>query len=659
MEIKNPYNLIKNINNNIDLILNKLEEFNLDLSNSNKEHVDTKKLINSLFEEYVNDKKKTESVNFKFFELIENLVNENYNNKKLITNLELKIFELENRIKSNHEQSVKVTSVLNNKFDSLRNDLVNNLNELSNNNFLLKDNSDKELVEINKLIEFQNQNLKISEDLINESLLHKELINNLGLKIGEFKKNIIDNQKSVVELNASLNEDLIRYFKEFSNLNSDNLKLVNNSFDKQLIAINKLKVSLKEFMDRQLQDYNFLKVSEDLINESLLHKKLINNLGLKISDLSDYIVSNHGELVDLNASLRDDFKVGREELGELNRSVVSNHGELVDLNMSMSNDLNNKYQQSNNNLNKLIESNHFSVNASKLFIQNYNLQKKYFFNNQENSLKDKLNTDILFKLCYFNNIKFLSYSPSENRILLKTKEGIILQTNNRFFTIMEVIGFDSYSVPQLYQFDDFVVFDIGMNRAYASLRFALYDNCSAVYSFEIDEATYKRGLENINFNPQLSKKINAFNFGLSNKDDYAKLFYLEGADGLNTIVPDLIDVQYEFKENNEKVQSKKVKIKKASDVISDIIETEKIDSNIVLKIDTEGSEYDIIDDLIESRLIYKVDLIIGEGHKFNNRDISDDLVNSGFKMIEKTDSDIVYSFAYVNKKFYDYWPLKE
>lgn len=76
-----------------------------------------------------------------------------------------------------------------------------------------------------------------------------------------------------------------------------------------------------------------------------------------------------------------------------------------------------------------------------------------------------------------------------------------------------------------------------------------------------------------------------------------------------------------------------------------------------MKVDTEGSEYDIIDDLIESGLINKIDLIVGEGHKFNNRNISDDLLKIGFKEIEYRDYEIVYNFAFIKEEYYDFWPL--
>ena len=83
----------------------------------------------------------------------------------------------------------------------------------------------------------------------------------------------------------------------------------------------------------------------------------------------------------------------------------------------------------------------------------------------------------------------------------------------------------------------------------------------------------------------------------------------------------------------DNVKSKVVKVKKTSDIIGKIIDELDYLPKMVLKIDTEGSEYDIIDDLIDSGIIYNIDLILGEGHRFNNRDVSLMLERIGFKKI--------------------------
>lgn len=309
--------------------------------------------------------------------------------------------------------------------------------------------------------------------------------------------------------------------------------------------------------------------------------------------------------------------------------------------------------------NKILQSIKNSDSKISIFTDNFSEFKRYFFKDEEENLKKFLNTEDLFKLCYFNDIEFLSFSPAENKLLLKDKFGTILATNNRYYNILEVIAYDSYSVPQLYEFDDFVVFDIGMNRGYSSLRFAEFDNCSMVYGFEIDDVTYDKAVYHKKLNPQLADKLKLHNFGISNKNSKEELYFLKGADTLSTLEPDFVDIEFQLKAAKDKVETKLVEVRRASEVIEHIIERDNIKSKIVLKIDTEGSEYKIIDDLIQSNTINKVVLILGEGHKFCDDDIGLKLENAGFKLIKRTDFDIVYNFAYVKGEYFDKWLLKD
>ena len=309
--------------------------------------------------------------------------------------------------------------------------------------------------------------------------------------------------------------------------------------------------------------------------------------------------------------------------------------------------------------NKILQSIKNSDSKISIFTDNFSEFKRYFFKDEEENLKKFLNTEDLFKLCYFNDIEFLSFSPAENKLLLKDKFGTILATNNRYYNILEVIAYDSYSVPQLYEFDDFVVFDIGMNRGYSSLRFAEFDNCSRVYGFEIDDVTYDKAVYHKKLNPQLADKLKLHNFGISNKNSKEELYFLKGADTLSTLEPDFVDIEFQLKAAKDKVETKLVEVRRASEVIEHIIERDNIKSKIVLKIDTEGSEYKIIDDLIQSNTINEVDLILGEGHKFCDEDIGLKLENAGFKLIKRTDFDIVYNFAYVKWEYFDKWLLKD
>lgn len=237
--------------------------------------------------------------------------------------------------------------------------------------------------------------------------------------------------------------------------------------------------------------------------------------------------------------------------------------------------------------NKILQSIKNSDSKISIFTDNFSEFKRYFFKDEEENLKKFLNTEDLFKLCYFNDIEFLSFSPAENKLLLKDKFGTILATNNRYYNILEVIAYDSYSVPQLYEFDDFVVFDIGMNRGYSSLRFAEFDNCSRVYGFEIDDVTYDKAVYHKKLNPQLADKLKLHNFGISNKNSKEELYFLKGADTLSTLEPDFVDIEFQLKAAKDKVETKLVEVRCASEVIEHIIERDNIKSKIVLKIDTE------------------------------------------------------------------------
>ncbi len=306
----------------------------------------------------------------------------------------------------------------------------------------------------------------------------------------------------------------------------------------------------------------------------------------------------------------------------------------------------NSYISINNNLKKAIDT----------FNTNYYSCKEYFFNGNEDSFK-MMNTDQFFQMCFFNHIKLLSHSPSENKIYLKTEDGIKLMTNNRFYTIKEIFARDGYSVPQLHQFKEFVVFDVGMNRGYAALKFANFDSCKAVYGFEINEETYDFALENFDLNPKLAHKIKPYKFGLSNENEDVNIYCLPGVDGVTTTELEFTNLQSEWLKGKEQMKIKKAKVKEASAVILDIIKNDNINVRIVLKIDTEGSEHKILDNLINKGVLDKIDLIMGECH-LESEDLDDKLV--GFKNIYKTyHTDTIYSFGYVKDKYYKVLPSSE
>lgn len=51
-----------------------------------------------------------------------------------------------------------------------------------------------------------------------------------------------------------------------------------------------------------------------------------------------------------------------------------------------------------------------------------------------------------------------------------------------------------------------------------------------------------------------------------------------------------------------------------------------------------------------------MDVILGEGHIIGDNDFNEDLLNIGFVPIMLKMEKTTYSFAYVKKEYYKFWP---
>jgi len=246
------------------------------------------------------------------------------------------------------------------------------------------------------------------------------------------------------------------------------------------------------------------------------------------------------------------------------------------------------------------------------------VKKEYFFKGKKKKIKEffedfpHITTDSIYDLCVYNDISFLTIIPNKNRIYFKTKDGIILTTNQNLFVLKEIFTRNSYLSPKLYEYEEFVFFDVGMHRGYASLAIGQMSSCKAVYGFEIDSDTFNFAQENFALNPQISKKIYPHQFGLLDSDKEVDIYAIPLSDGRTTIEDNILNLNPS--EREEYTINKRAEVKQASKVLTQIIEKDHITSKIVLKIDTEGAEYDILKDLYHSGVLNKIDLIMGECH---------------------------------------------
>jgi FkbM family methyltransferase len=213
----------------------------------------------------------------------------------------------------------------------------------------------------------------------------------------------------------------------------------------------------------------------------------------------------------------------------------------------------------------------------------------------------------------FNWIKELKTVKSAKFFALDTGDlrvdvdslSFIIESEEELFIIKEIFIDNSYG----FQFpSEFIFVDVGMNIGCTSLYFSSNVNVKRIYGFEPVPETYSRLLDNLKIN-ETANKIVPFNFGLGKSNRTETFLFsrdFKGSVGIN----ELSDVK---KRNSRNLSEVAVEIRKASDVFNNIIQ-ENPTEKIVLKIDCEGGEYDIIEDLRENQILKKIDVIMIEWH---------------------------------------------
>jgi FkbM family methyltransferase len=232
-------------------------------------------------------------------------------------------------------------------------------------------------------------------------------------------------------------------------------------------------------------------------------------------------------------------------------------------------------------------------------------------------------------------------------VLENHKEGVLasfddlkvyIESPEEFFILKEVFVEKEYN---LLSKESFVVFDIGMNIGISSLFFGLKKNVSKIYSFEPVVTTYNQALYNLELNKSYSNKIETFNFGLGGSTRVEKVLYNSQAKGNCGIRLDsslVID-----RNNGEEIE---ICIKDIGDILPDLIANYP-EKKMVLKIDCEGSEYEIIEKLNETSILSDIDVLLIEWHDKGPKIIEDKLVENNFRVVSRvltSISGMIYAF---------------
>jgi FkbM family methyltransferase len=172
------------------------------------------------------------------------------------------------------------------------------------------------------------------------------------------------------------------------------------------------------------------------------------------------------------------------------------------------------------------------------------------------------------------------------------------------------------------------VIDIGMNLGLVAMQFASNPNVEKVYSFEPFPSTYRRALRNFALNPDLSAKISAANLGLG------------AATGAQEIrIKDTEDSGARSTLGADGDVSIQLQMIRADEAVARIID-EAAGAPVIAKIDCEGSEYLIFEQLEAAGLLPKLTAFMVEWHPISAEKhqglLTEPLRKAGFVVFDRS-----------------------
>lgn len=216
--------------------------------------------------------------------------------------------------------------------------------------------------------------------------------------------------------------------------------------------------------------------------------------------------------------------------------------------------------------------------------------------------------------------------------------NLYMESSEEFFIVKEVFVEKDYN---LLSNERFVVFDIGMNIGVSSLFFALNKNVEQIYSFEPVVPTYNQAVYNLELNPTLSHKIEAFNFGLGGSSRVEQVLYNSQAKGNCGI-----RLESSLVIDKDKATAIEINIKDISEILPDLL-AKHSGQKKVLKIDCEGAEYEILQKLSDTHLLADIDALLIEWHDKGAQILENILMANDFRIVSRhltSISGMIYAF---------------
>jgi FkbM family methyltransferase len=202
-----------------------------------------------------------------------------------------------------------------------------------------------------------------------------------------------------------------------------------------------------------------------------------------------------------------------------------------------------------------------------------------------------------------------------------------IDSGEEVFILREILweGIYDFGMPA----EDIVVWDIGMNVGIASLYFATRSRVRAVLGFEPFQPTFHSAKRNLDLNPTLASKIKPQNCGIAGRAYAVQTEYSstwKGSVGVGGIRKEVLDLA---RLGGDQIAVERVELLAADGALRSILKAYP-NCSVVAKIDCEGSEYEIIRCLHDSRLLGELSAVMLEWHQHGPRELEQTLQDAGF-----------------------------
>lgn len=234
---------------------------------------------------------------------------------------------------------------------------------------------------------------------------------------------------------------------------------------------------------------------------------------------------------------------------------------------------------------------------------------------------------------YANEFDFFKLDRDAKICLKKNNIFLKVSSEDEFHNVCEVLIDENYSYLINNDRQD-VVIDIGMNIGDATLYFLDNKKVKKVYGYEPFRITYNSACENLKDYLSDSNRLEIFQVGLSGEDNIREITYNKDMSCGQSTISEIRERAYKFYEQNKLINVdneviENIQVREASKIIKTIIDNH-IEENIVLKVDCEGEEYSIFQNLSDNKILDKINFIMLEWHYKGKEKLLCVLEKSGF-----------------------------